>query len=86
MELREKLSAPWWLDCLNVITIAVTGVTIALALGASESGPVVEAAAAAMAFFEQPPDSARSFALIASAAALWFGLRHVPFVRAFVQG
>jgi hypothetical protein len=81
--LRAKLGTPWWLDFLNVIAIAATGVAIALALGASR--PAAEAAAMTLAFMEQSPESVRFFALVASAAALWLGLWQVPSVRALVR-
>lgn len=80
-----KLGATWWLDWLSVIAVAVTAVAIAVAARSAASRPVAEAAAAAIGFAEQPPDSVRSLALIASVAALWFGLRHVPFVRTIVR-
>jgi hypothetical protein len=81
--LRARLGAPWWLDSLNVVAIAATAAAVALALRASR--PVVESAVVAFAYFEQPPESVRVLALVAGAAALWFGLRQVPFVRAFVR-
>jgi hypothetical protein len=80
---RTKLGTPWWLDSLNVIAIAATAVAIALALGASR--PFAEAAAVVLALAEQPSEPVRFFALVASAVALWFGLRQVPFVRALVR-
>lgn len=83
--LRTRLGTPWWLDSLNVIAVATTAVVVALALSAVASRPVAESATAALAFIEQPSESVRAFALIASAAALWFGLRQVPFVRTVVR-
>jgi hypothetical protein len=81
--LPTKVGTPWWLDLLNVVAIAVTAVTVVLALGASR--PAAETAAVALALVEQPSESGRLFALVASAAALWLGLRQVPFVRALVR-
>jgi hypothetical protein len=82
---RMRLGTPWWLDSLNVIAIGATAVVIALAFIAVASDPVAESAAVALAVVEQPPESVRSFALMASAAALWLGLRQSPFVRALVR-
>lgn len=70
--LRMRLGTPWWLEMLNVIAVAATIVTIAVALGNGAARPL----AAALAFGEQPSDAVRVGALIASAAVLWFGLRH----------
>jgi hypothetical protein len=81
--LRMRLGTPWWLDTLNLIAIAATTVAVAVALGAVAARFLAESAAVALAFVEQPSDSIRLVALIASAAALWFGLRHAPFARAF---
>lgn len=80
---RTKLGTPWWLDSLNVIAIAATAVAIALALRAS--GPLAEAVAVARTLAEQSSEPVRLFALVASAAALWLGLRQVPSVRALVR-
>ena len=81
--LRMRLGTPWWLASLNVIAIAVTTVAVALAFGAVAAGPLAESAIAKLAFADLPSDSVRVVTLLASAAALWFGLRLVPFARAF---
>lgn len=80
--LRMRLGTPWWLAALNVIAMAAVAVTIAVALGASR--PVAESAAVVLALAEQPPESVRSVALLVAAAALWFGLRRAPFLRAWL--
>jgi hypothetical protein len=80
--LHMRLGTPWWLASLNVIAIAVTIVTVALAL-AGAGGPLTEAAVARWAVGDQPWDALPLFALLASAAGIWLGLRGVPFVRPF---
>ena len=81
--LRMRLGTPWWLASLNVIAIAVATVAVALALGAVATRPLAESAIAELALVEQTSDSIRVVTLLAGAAGLWFGLRLVPFARAF---
>jgi hypothetical protein len=81
--LSTRLGTPWWLDSLNVVAIAATAAAIAVALGASR--PLADVTAVAFALREQPSESVRAFTLVASAAALWLGLRQVPYVRALVR-
>jgi hypothetical protein len=82
--LRTRLGTPWWLASLNVIAVAASTVIVALALSGAVGQPLAESAVAAATFIAQPSDAVRvGVTLLLGVAGLWFGLRLVPFARAF---